>query len=380
MRGLSALPQAAIGKAVELIAADLLHLLFAGGWTPVDLVELARRRTDAAGTRYILDTLASVTAEYPSPLVDPRWQAQLDRFEARVWWDRRHPHLTQWAGREDHSTEEALTVVLDVHGLFGELPKIEQVLPPPGTPTRPRSPRGTDEAVEKVMAKVRALLAKAESTSYDDEAEALSAKAQQLMTRHALDRALIEHGHGARQQATLCRIWLDNPYVNAKAMLVDAVARANRCRTVLATEWGYITLLGDAVDLGGVELLATSLLVQATRAMVSTGSQFSRGGVSRTRSYRQSFLLAYADRIGERLRAADQASQSTIDDDRLLPVLSARSRAVDDLVEEYFPHLVSKRVTISNGAGWGAGRAAADLATINLREALDDNEEQRRTG
>ena len=44
---------------------------------------------------------------------------------------------------------------------------------------------------EKKLSRVRALLAKAESSSFPEEAEALSAKAQELMTRHALDRERI---------------------------------------------------------------------------------------------------------------------------------------------------------------------------------------------
>ena len=37
-----------------------------------------------------------------------------------------------------------------------------------------------------MLERVRALLAKAESTTFPEEADALTAKAQQLMTRHAL--------------------------------------------------------------------------------------------------------------------------------------------------------------------------------------------------
>jgi hypothetical protein len=84
-------------------------------------------------------------------------------------------------------------------------------------------------------------------------------------------------------------------------MLVDAVAGANRCRTVLDNRFGCMTIVGDESDLRVVELLATSLLLQGSRAMLSIGSQTSLSGVSRTRSYRQTFLVAYASRIGERL-------------------------------------------------------------------------------
>ena len=41
------------------------------------------------------------------------------------------------------------------------------------------------------------------------------------------------------------------------------------------------------------------------------------------------FLVAYADRIGERLRSTNQASESASDGSKLLPVLSARSRVVE---------------------------------------------------
>lgn len=138
-------------------------------------------------------------------------------------------------------------------------------------------------------------------------------------------------------------------------MLVDAVASANRCRSVLADGWGYTTVVGDQADLEMVELLTTSLLLQGTRAMLSTGSQHGRGGVSRTRSYRQSFLAATDAR-------------------KLLPVLSERSRAVDDLTEQQFPQLIPKGISVSNAAGWGAGLAAADLALFDVHQALGQPE------
>jgi hypothetical protein len=379
VRPLLALPDGPIDRAVDAIFAGLLRGLFAGGWAPIDLYEVSRRRADAVGSSYLIDAVAAVTAEYPDQLVDPRWLAQLDQIDGRPWWDRRRPQLGQWAARHGLACYDALTMVIELLGVCDALPRIEEVLPPPGAAPRVGSVGTIDEAQERILAKVRALLAKAESTDFDGEAEALSAKAQELMSRYALDRAMLDHGRGARQQATLCRIWLDNPYVTAKAMLVDAVASANRCRTVLDNRFGSMTVVGDHGDLRVVELLATSLLLQGARAMLSVGSQQTHRGVSRTRSYRQAFLVAYASRIGERLRAANEATVSAIDDSRLLPVLSSRSRAVDELMEETFPRLVAKRVSVSNAAGWGAGTAAADLALLEVHEALSDTAEGRRS-
>ncbi|MFL6149092.1 MAG: DUF2786 domain-containing protein, partial [Pseudonocardiaceae bacterium] len=243
---------------------------------------------------------------------------------------------------------------------------------PPGSAAARAAPRrGVDQ---KMLARVRALLAKAESTTFPEEAEALSTKAQELMSRYSLERIVVDSAGSAGSDpypAAARRLWLDNPYVAAKALLVGAVAEANRCRTVLSEALGFTTVLGDEVDLEIVELLSTSLLVQATRAMVSAGSQISRTGRSRTRSYRQSFLLAYATRIGERLSTARDVSTAAVADSaRLLPVLAARERVVEELFESMFPQSVSRSYSVGNAAGWYAGRAAADLAVLDTRPAV----------
>ncbi|HEX8768367.1 MAG TPA: DUF2786 domain-containing protein, partial [Jatrophihabitans sp.] len=232
--------------------------------------------------------------------------------------------------------------------------------------------RGVDQ---KVLARVRGLLAKAESTTFPEEAEALSAKAQELMSRHCLERLIVDAADSPSgldpHPAAARRLWLDNPYVAAKALLVGAVAEANRCRTVLSEKLGFTTVLGDEVDLEVVELLTTSLLVQATRAMVSAGSQTTRTGRSRTRSYRQSFLVAYATRIGERLADARDAGAAAVPDPaRLLPVLAAREHVVDELFESMFPESVPRSFSVGNAAGWHAGRAAADLAVLTTHRSV----------
>lgn len=190
------------------------------------------------------------------------------------------------------------------------------------------------------------------------------------MSRHALHQALLDHDRGRRPVASARRLWMDAPYAGAKAHLVQAVAGANRCRSVWREALGVVTLLGAETDLDVVALLTTSLLVQANRAMLAAGRQVGRDGVSRTRSFRQSFLVAYATRIGERLTAADTTAAAAEDGARLLPVLAARSRAADDLTSELFPQVVERTVPVSNAAGWGAGRAAADLALFDVHGAV----------
>ena len=167
------------------------------------------------------------------------------------------------------------------------------------------------------------------------------------------------------------------------------MAQANRCRVVWSKDLGLVTVIGFPADLDAVELLFTSLLVQANTAMLRTGGKRDGSGRSRTRAFRQSFLLAYAVRIGERLsEAADHAEQEAVAEQRavaaaprvtapdgagarkgtdLVPFLAARHRAVDDAVDEMFGATLtrSRSVRATDADGWNSGRAAADLASLH---------------
>jgi len=74
-----------------------------------------------------------------------------------------------------------------------------------------------------VLQKVRGLLAKAESTEFEAEAAALTAKAQELMTRHAIDRAALHVGQ-AVGRPSIIRVAIEAPYVDPKSLLLQLVA------------------------------------------------------------------------------------------------------------------------------------------------------------
>jgi hypothetical protein len=154
---------------------------------------------------------------------------------------------------------------------------------------------------------------------------------------------------------------------------VAAIASANRCQSVWMSGYGFSTVVGYANDVNIVEVLYTSLLVQATRAVTASGAVRDSLGRSRTRSFRQSFLLSFASRIGERLRGATRMATDEATDvhgSRLLPVLAGRAATVNQAFEEMFPDLVATSTRISNLAGWTAGRVAADLAHLGPEQQL----------
>jgi len=127
-------------------------------------------------------------------------------------------------------------------------------------------------------------------------------------------------------------------------------------------------VFGHEPDTAAVELLYTSLLVQADAAMAGAGRQVDGPGRSRTRSFRQSFLVAFASRTGARLRQATTDTETAATEEHgagLLPVLAARTEAVDEDCDATFPGLTQRSFSPSNRDGWFAGLAAADMASLS---------------
>ncbi|MGW1489825.1 DUF2786 domain-containing protein [Streptomyces sp. NPDC002402] len=343
---------------LRLRGQEFLRRAWERGWQPADVLRLVRRDLDDEHERLAAGLITGESGRYAH--LAPRWRAQLDELK--------QPPYT--ADRFSYAT-----AVLELYRLLIRLPAIEPVGPIPGAPLSaepaPHEPR--------MLGRIRALLAKAEATGYPQEAEALTAKAQELMTRHSLDEAMLAAQTHRPDVPAACRIGVDAPYETAKAILLDAVASANRCRAVWNSAFGFSTVVGFDGDLEAVELLYTSLLVQGTTSMTRAEATQRAGGRKRTKTFRQSFLMAYAARLGERLTAATDAVTADEGSD-LLPVLAARDVAVTDRTERMFPETTTTRVRgASDEAGWVHGRAAADTAHL-ARDRHRLSGEQSRSG
>ncbi len=346
------------------------------GWQPAELVRLARREFTVRHGRLMVDAIAAQMRVYAAPTVDPRWQAQLVALGAEVWWDHDDHYVGAWAKQQELDRTIAIDHLLDLLYFLQTLPSIERIGPVPGAGTPSGSTvTGPDSAADqRMLARIRALLAKAESTDFPEEAEAFTAKAQQLMARHSIDHALLAAKAGGRDEPVTRRIGIDNPYEAPKSLLLQVVAESNRCRSVWMKRYGLATVVGFPADLDSVELLFTSLLVQATKAMTQVSRRQDRPGHNNIRAFRQSFLTAYASRIGERLNAeaqeVDREVATSAAGVNLLPVLAARSDAVRDAFDRQFPDLTSHATRINSSEGWASGRAAADRASLHGQQAV----------
>ncbi|MFI6153367.1 DUF2786 domain-containing protein [Kitasatospora sp. NPDC051170] len=370
-----------VARALLGFADTAVGRCWSAGWRPADVVRVVRRDLKPVHLALAVDLIAAEGRRHSAAGLDRRWQEQLRELAVEVWWSEDGEYLAAFALRHRLDRFALATAALELLRTWGRLPPIAPVGPAPGQASGTRRASEPVTGEPRMLARIRALLAKAESTEFPEEAEALTAKAQQLMAQHSIDDALLAAaGAGADRDAPAAvRIGVDNPYEGPKTMLLDAVAAANRCRVVWAKEFGFCTVIGFDGDLDGVELLYTSLLVQATHALNKAGSRKD----SRSKAFRQSFLVAYAARIRERLTAAteratraaaagrhlreDGTEEQLLPDERLLPALAARSEAVDEQVDRMFPKLVSQRVRVSDGGGWAAGRAAADRAALHGR-------------
>lgn len=363
----------AVDAALVAFACRELSGAWKRGWQPADVVRIARRARGARHGRVLVDLIAAEARRYAPATVDERWEAQLRELDATVWWVRDDDYLPALGEREGLDRAGAVRCLLEVLHVICTCPPIQVLCPLPGQARRGSLGGAGDRPVDsRQLDRVRALLAKAEATGYPEEAEAYTAKAQELMARHSIDYALLSAGSDTRDEPIGRRVGIDNPYEAPKVLLLDAVAGANRCRTVWASAFGFVTVLGFPADVDAVDLLFTSLLVQATTAMTRAGSRRDAYGRSTTRSFRQSFLTAYAQRIGERLTASTRAATEQAGRDlagrpgadRLLPVLASREEKVGAMADELFPDLVDRSVAVSNRDGWASGRAAADRARL----------------
>ena len=347
-----------IHEAVAWCLAHTLDQLWDGGWQPADVMRSLRRDLGARHAEVVSVAVADSGGRRPEAAVDDRWAAQVAAIREVA------PPAPHFGARST-----AMRPAIEALSLLQMAPRIPRLSTPTSRARRSASPGST-----AMLDRVRALLAKAESTTFPEEAEALSAKAQELMARHAIDAAMLDASRaGGDSIVEGWRIGVDDPYADAKSLLLDRIASANRCQAVWCKSLGSSTVFGDRSDLEMVELLFTSLLVQGTEAMLRKGRDVDRYGRSRTTSFRKSFLVAYALRIGERLAAATEsvvAEGAERYGGALLPVLASRAEEVDATVQTVFPDIERRATAVSNYAGWVAGRAAAELASLRVGEAL----------
>ncbi|MBY4130864.1 DUF2786 domain-containing protein [Rhodococcus fascians] len=360
------------------ILDDALDTAFENGWQPAELVHVTRQSAGGDGAMVMIEAIGSHAARSSADNLAPdSWRDQLSELEANSAGGATADRLRRWRSCNRRSSTQSWYTLLLVLGCATWLLPIETLLPPPTRWTSRTTSAGPRQPADsKMLGRIRGLLAKAESTQFPAEAEALSAKAQDLMTRYAIDSALLDAGNprSVIDDVSSRRIMVSNPYSKTKLLLLHSVCKANGARTVWKKKYLLATVIGLPVDLDLCELLYTSLLVQSARALDEVG----KSETSRTRSFRHAFLIAYAHRIGERLqdaRTRATAAATQHHGSGLVPILAKRSDAVDRVYAARYPSTKTVTFGSNNAQGWLAGRAAAERADLTGgRERIDKSD------
>lgn len=231
---------------------------------------------------------------------------------------------------------------------------------------------------QKLLDRVRALLAKADSTEYPAEAEAFTAKAHELMATYGIEQAHLAATGRIKDEIRVMRINMVGTYTDAKTRLLSAIALACRCRTVRwssarSSAVSYVDVIGHNTDLQRVELLYTSLLLQATGQLSRQRPPTNVFGelLVSVPTFRRSWYTGFTNEVRARLerieaQAAAAAQAATTDDTggkSTELVLVDRKTAVDLAYNELFgdlPKTKSRRTLDANAyyAGKEAGRRA----------------------
>ncbi|PTR42880.1 uncharacterized protein DUF2786 [Rhodococcus sp. OK611] len=364
---------------------DALSGAYERGWQPADLLHLTRRAAESPPGLAAAVLLYEARLSGAADRAPTEWSDQLHTV-GEVYPDQaRLADRTPVTGPRGGHLAGALTAgrsgflgyqLSELAAEWNRLSDWMFLLPPPSQwpPEGAAEPEAVaaepaTTADPKVLGRIRGLLAKAERTEFAEEAEAFTAKAQELMTRYAITAALLRsRAHAGGTVVHSRRFHFENPYLKEKVHLLTAIGDANRVRTVLFGDLDIATAVGTPVDLQQVDLLFTSLLVQSARALQS-GAAEGRSG-ARTTGFRKAFLAGFASRIGQRLHDADAtateaaAAEESIPLGDLLPVLATTSAAVDAEFTRLFPGTTKARARSVDARGWHAGRAAADNASL----------------
>lgn len=234
---------------------------------------------------------------------------------------------------------------------------------------------GTDN--ENMLNRIRALLAKAESTSFPEEAETYTAKAMQLMAKYGIEQALLEDSQPQLHKGIVDRIFrLQAPFARDKVMFFNAIVNALGGRAIWLKhsqrEAGVQTLhvFASATDMDRIDMMFTSLSLQCTVAM-NYAVAASREAQVRPRKFKSDFLFGFTNEVGYRLHEAERraasnaesaaAAQGTTTD---LVLLSKKDRVDKALEDAYAYKEAAKDRKRSVGGGYGHGVHAGRNADI----------------
>jgi hypothetical protein len=203
------------------------------------------------------------------------------------------------------------------------------------------APKSADAGM---IARIRALLAKAEGTDNDAERDAFTAKAANMSAKYGVDAA-----GSADDDMTLKEYNVTGDFARQAGELIYWVAEALGCRAVMTFEG--VAVLGYASDVARCDILATCL-----------GLQMNSSAAKVDGPYRvvEGWMLGFTTTAVSRLRDAEARARSRMD----AGLLAARKAKVDEVFGQEFPATSKGKSRRGDLSGYAAGANAGRTADI----------------
>ena len=296
-----------VETAIENRLASGLQSAWERGWLPREIIREVSRKGSALDAAVIKSAVASQYRTTPSADIGQSWQDHVESLDLpdvrMVRW------MTATRELERSSWLDVVEASLKAIGAVGRLGVLQPLLIAPGgsAPKSGTTQRLTDRepSSNPMLEKIRSLLALAESTTFEAEAEAFTAKAQTLMAQHSLDEATVWGAAANRSDPSYVRFPIDDPYSGPKGFLLQVVADACGCSAVYHPDYAMSSVIGFDADLAATEVLFTSLLVQVQSAM----QRYAKAAPPGTKSRSSRFSLLVLACVCEPCRSAAEGSQ-----------------------------------------------------------------------
>lgn len=227
---------------------------------------------------------------------------------------------------------------------------------------------------EKYASKIRDILNHAERAGTQEEADSFFAKAQDLMTKWAIDDAMIQQAaqKHEKEQIEKRQIVLQFRFYKADASILQAIAINNQARVLITQQKGegrgeYIAyLVGFPTDLDRTEMMFASMMIQLSRALEDHLRNHPEIKADRNanKTERKSFRYGFASRLDARLQEAKKVASSDGTANPYALALRNRDQEVDDYLAQMGAGKARGGPKKSSASGYMAGASAADRADV----------------
>jgi hypothetical protein len=248
----------------------------------------------------------------------------------------------------------------------------------------------TDDLRAKWADRIAALLRKAESTDSADEAETFFAKAQELMSKYAIDEAMLAASNPEARRSDPVE-WDEfvtvGIYRHALYMLDYYVLLVNGCKAIeipgspwrtidskTYKETRIIRAVGLKSDIEKARIMATSLKLQCMRAENTWWKEhqelYRSMPKGKQHQARRGFMLAFASAAFTKMKEAQARGQKSAEaehgKDSVALVLRDKSLMVSDEFNRVYPQTRGKTSRLSAGDAFARshGHAAGQRADI----------------